>query len=64
MPREPSKVDGSEMEGRAMVFLVLEIYIALCSKLSLIWLAKRFPDARGKYARKKRPRNNQNSTLD
>ena len=54
MPREPSKVDGSEMEGRAMVFLVQQIYIALYSKLSLIWLAKRFPDARGKYARKKR----------
>ena len=54
MPREPSKVDGSEMEGRSMVFLVQQICIALCSELSLFWLAKRFPDARGIYAREKR----------
>ena len=53
MLREPSQVDGSEMDGRASRALVQQIDIDY-SKLSLIWLAKRFPDARGKYAREKR----------
>ena len=53
MPREPSQVDGSEMEGRASRVSRAGNRQWLYSKLSLIWLAKRFPDARGKYARKK-----------
>ena len=54
MPREPSQVDGSEMDGRASKTLVQQIdngYIASCR---LFGSLKRFPDARGKYAREKR----------